>query len=63
MLPKHRTGEDRYPQLTKSKDVAGAARGYVHGGRGVAAQANLTKVDMTQITKTTAVANGVAKVK
>jgi len=51
-----------FSQLTKSKDVAGAARGYVHGGRGVAAQANLTKVDMTQIAKTTVVANGVANV-
>lgn len=51
-----------FSQLTKSKDIAGAARGYVHGGRGVAAQANLTKVDMTQITKTTAVANSVANV-
>lgn len=51
-----------FSQLTKSKDIAGAARGYVHGGRGVAAQANLTKVDMTQITKNTAVANGVANV-
>lgn len=51
-----------FSQLTKSKDMAGAARGYVHGVRGVAAQANLTKVDMTQVAKTTAVANGVANV-
>jgi hypothetical protein len=51
-----------FSRLTKSKDVAGAARGYVHGGSGVAAQANLTKVDMTQLTKTTAIANGVANV-
>lgn len=51
-----------FSKLTKSKDVAGAARGYVHGGRGVAAQANLTKVDMTQAAKATAVANGVANV-
>jgi len=51
-----------FSQLTKSKDMAGAARGYVHGGKGVAAQANLTKVDMTKVTKATAVANGVANV-
>ena len=51
-----------FSKLTKSKDVAGAARGYVHGSRGVAVQANLTKVDMTQAAKATAVANGVANV-
>ncbi|WP_312644843.1 topoisomerase IV [Hydrogenoanaerobacterium sp.] len=51
-----------FSRLTKSKDVVDAARGYVHGGRGVAAQANLTKVDMTKVTKATTVANGVANV-
>lgn len=51
-----------FSKLTKSKDLAGAARGYVNGGRGVAAQANLTKVDMTKISKATTVANGVANV-
>ncbi len=49
-------------RLTRSKDVAGAARGYVHGGKGIAAQANLTKVDMTKVTKATNVANSVASV-
>ena len=39
-----------FSRLTKSKDVAGAARGYIHGGKGVAAQANLTKVDMSNVT-------------
>ena len=51
-----------FSRLTKSKDVVGAARGYVHGGKGVAAQANLTKVDMTKVTKATTIANGVANV-
>jgi len=51
-----------FSRLTKSKDVAGAARGYIHGGKGVAAQANLTKVDMSKVTKTTTVANSVANV-
>lgn len=51
-----------FSRLTKSKDVVGAARGYIHGGKGVAAQANLTKVDMTKVTKATTVANGVANV-
>lgn len=51
-----------FSKLTGSKTVAGAARGYVHGGRGVAAQANLTKVDMTKVTNATNLANGVANV-
>jgi hypothetical protein len=51
-----------FSKLTKSKEVAESARGYVHGGRGVAAQANLTKVDMTKVTKATTLANGVANV-
>lgn len=51
-----------FSRLTKSKDVVDAARGYVHGGRGISKQANLTKVDMTKVTKTTTVANGVANV-
>ena len=51
-----------FSRLTRSKDVAGAARGYVHGGKGIAAQANLAKVDMTKVTKTTNVANSVASV-
>jgi len=51
-----------FSRLTRSKDVVGAARGYIHGGKGVAAQANLTKVDMTKVTKATTVANGVANV-
>jgi hypothetical protein len=51
-----------FSKLAQSKDLAGAARGYVHGGRGVAAQANLTKVDMTKVTKATTLANGVANV-
>lgn len=51
-----------FSRLTRSKDVVGAARGYVHGGKGVAAQANLTKVDVTKVTKATTVANGVANV-
>lgn len=51
-----------FSRLTKSKDAVGAARGYIHGGKGVAAQANLTKVDMTKVTKATTVANGVANV-
>jgi hypothetical protein len=51
-----------FAQLTKSKDIAGAARGYIHGAKGVAKQANLTKVDLSKITQTTAIANGVANV-
>jgi hypothetical protein len=51
-----------FSRLTKSKDVVGAARGYIHGGKGVAAQANLSKVDMSKVTKATTVANGVANV-
>lgn len=51
-----------FSRLTKSKDVVGAARGYVHGGKGVATQANLTKVDLTKVTKATTIANGVANV-
>lgn len=51
-----------FSRLTRSKDVVGAARGYVHGGKGVAAQANLTKIDMTKVTKASTVANGVANV-
>lgn len=51
-----------FSRLTKSKDMVGAARGYVHGGKGVAAQANLIKVDMKKVTKATNVANGVANV-
>jgi hypothetical protein len=51
-----------FEKLTKSKDVLGAARGYVHGGKGVAAQANLIPVDLTKAAKATALANGVANV-
>ncbi|MDL2293265.1 topoisomerase IV [Ruminococcaceae bacterium OttesenSCG-928-D13] len=51
-----------FSKLTQSKEVAGAARGYVHGSRGVAAQANLTKVDLEKVTKATNLANGVANV-
>ena len=48
--------------LTKSKQMEGAVRGYFHGVKGVGGQANLIKVDPTQLSKTTAVANGVANV-
>ena len=48
--------------LTKSKQMEGALRGYFHGAKGVKGQANLIKVDPTKISKTTAVANGVANV-
>ena len=48
--------------LTKSRQMEGAVRGYFHGAKGVKGQANLIKVDPTQISKTTAVANGVANV-
>lgn len=51
-----------FSKLTKSKEVASAARGYAHSGKGLAAQANLTKVDTAKITKTTELANGVANV-
>lgn len=51
-----------FSQLSKSKDVVGAARGYTHVGKGVAAQANLTKVDVTQVAKATTLANSVANV-
>ena len=51
-----------FSRLSKSKDVLGAARGYVHEGKGIAAHANLTKVDMTKITKANTIANGVANV-
>lgn len=51
-----------FSQLTKSKEVVGSARGYVHGGKGVAAQANLTKINITKVTKITTVANAVSAV-
>ncbi len=51
-----------FSKLTKSKEIADAARGYVHGGRGVADQANLIKVDTAKITQATTIANGVANV-
>jgi hypothetical protein len=51
-----------FAQLTKSRDIAGAARGYMHGAKGVTKQANLTTVDLTKITQTTTIANGVANV-
>lgn len=45
--------------LAKSKDMAGAVRGFSHGKNGIKNHANLVKQDLT---KTTAVANGVANV-
>lgn len=51
-----------FSQLSKSREVVGAARGYVHEGKSIAAHANLTKVDMTKITKANTIANGVANV-
>jgi len=45
--------------LVKSKDMAGAVRGFSRGAKGIKSQANLIKVD---VSKTTAVANGVANV-
>ena len=48
--------------LTKSKQMKGAVRGYFHGSKGVKGQANLIKVDPTQLSKSTAIANGVANV-
>ncbi len=51
-----------FSRLTKSKDVVGAARGYIHGSKGVAAQANLTKIDISKATKAATVANSVANI-
>lgn len=52
-----------FSQLTGSKEVTGAARAFVQGDKGrIIKNANLTKIDTTQITKATAVANGVANV-
>lgn len=45
--------------LAKSKDVEGAVRGIYHGAKGIKGQANLVKVD---VSKTTAVASGLASV-
>ena len=45
--------------LAKSKDIAGAFRGFSLGETGIQSQANFVKVD---VSKTTAVANGVANV-
>lgn len=46
-------------KLVKSKDMAGAVRGFFRGAKGIKSQANLVKVD---VSKTTAVANGMANV-
>ena len=51
-----------FSQLAKSKDVPGAARAFVRNKSSITKNANVTKVDMTPITKTTAIANGVANV-
>ena len=45
--------------LTKSKDMAGAVRGFYSGAKGIKGQANLIKVNLS---KTTAVADGVANI-
>ena len=43
--------------LVKSKDMAGAVRGFFRGAKGVKGQANLVKVDPSKITKASTVAN------
>lgn len=45
--------------LVKSKDMEGAVRGFSRGAKGIKSQANLVKVD---VSKTTALASGVANV-
>lgn len=48
--------------LTKSKGMEGAVRGFYSNGKGIAGQANLVKVDPSQLNKASQVANGVANV-
>lgn len=48
--------------LTKSKETEGAVRGFYSNGKGIAGQANLVKVDPSQLNKASQVANGVANV-
>lgn len=51
-----------FSKLTKSKEIEGAARAFSRNKSNIVKNANVTKVDMTQLTKTTAIANGVANV-
>ncbi|EJG6054921.1 hypothetical protein ARP37_003244, partial [Listeria monocytogenes] len=48
--------------LSKSKDLEGAVRGFYSNGKGIAGQANLVKVNPSQLSKASKVANGVANV-
>lgn len=48
--------------LSKSKQMEGAMRGFYRGAKGIKGQANLVKVDPTQISKATKLANCVANI-
>src|SRR5574340_1015913 len=48
--------------LSKSKGMEGAVRGFYSNGKGIAGQANLVKIDPSQLNKTSQIANGVANV-
>ncbi|MDT2643597.1 topoisomerase IV [Enterococcus dongliensis] len=48
--------------LSKSKELEGAVRGFYSNGKGIAGQANLVKVNPSQLSKASKVANGVANV-
>lgn len=48
--------------LSKSKGMEGAVRGFYSNGKGIAGQANLVKIDPSQLNKASQVANGVANV-
>lgn len=48
--------------LAESKQMEAAMRGFYRGEKGIKGQANLVKVDPTNISKATSVANGVANV-
>lgn len=48
--------------LADSKQMEGAVRGFYQGAKGIKGQANFVKVDPTNISKATKVANGVANV-
>lgn len=48
--------------LSKSKDLEGAVRGFYSNGKGIAGQANLVKINPSQLNKASQVANGVVNV-
>lgn len=48
--------------LSKSKDLEGAVRGFYSNGKGIAGQANLVKINPSQLSKASKVTNGVANV-